>query len=523
MAASATQQFSLVVQLCINFATVVLELYSRVQVSMGPRAEGLLAAERRNASGRQDGGGGGGAAAPGTGLREVVSETTADNRGSIDGAPNGVQRLAIRLYFVCSGFGTRMMWYSLNVALPYFTQLYGPSVYPRMLLGYNLGAIASLFAQVVGDAYFDAMYGPTVTTCFRVNLGLGCMFLLMLYFPHTQNHPSVPVALSTAVGVLDYFATGSLTQMASRVGGVVPTFFFLGQALSGAFLFGFTSSVDWSVEEMAVDNVQHYKHSHEDVLMFFGYASSFVFIGQVAFNFLITSDVIKEVHGVPVEQPWHYHISGTSQSRQPLLDATVGAAAEDSNPDSSCSQLRQSIRAFRLTWPLQVGIIVLWVSLLSVQALFGLDKTLQEPLMFVNLFGLMTGMQLNVLFAKKLDVVASPKALLGTVCTAMPAFATVYTLHTLGVVTLLSNGYLRVGATACFYVLGGSIWMLCYTVCNNVLHSDEMRTEATRLLNLLTQAGILAGVGIGMVLVDVRRSHDDAGSNQGGGSFASAG
>jgi hypothetical protein len=518
MAAAATQQFSLVVQLGINFATVVLELYGRMQASTAATAEGdgVPTAEQRNASESR-----GGAAAE-TDLREVMAEPMADDRGSPAGTGvaghgvTGVQRLAIRLYFVCSGFGTRMMWYSLNVALPYFTQLYGPEVYPRMLLGYNLGAIVSLFAQVVGDARFDALYGPIVTTCFRVNLGLGCMFLLMLYFPHTENHPSVPVALSAAVGVLDYFATGSLTQMASRVGGIVPTFFFLGQALSGAFLFGFTSSVDWSVEEMAVDNVQHYTHSHHDVLMFFGYASSFVFIGQVAFNFLITSDVIKEVHGVHAEQPWHYHVRGDSQARQPLLVDTVGAGADDSTRHDSCAQLRQSILAFRLTWPLQVGIVVLWVSLLSVQALFGLDKTLQEPLMFVNLFGLMTGMQLNVLFAKKLDVIASPTALLGTVCTIMPAFATVYTLQTLGVATLLNGDYLRVGATAFFYVLGGSTWMLCYTVCNKVLHSDELRTEATRLLNLLTQAGILAGVGIGMLLVDVSR-------NQGEGSQTSAG
>ena len=188
-----------------------------------------------------------------------------------------------------------------------------------------------------------------------------------------------------------------------------------------------------------------------------------------------------------------------------------------------CGQLQQSILAFRLTWPLPVGIIVLWVSLLSVQALFGMDKALQEPLMFVNLFGLMTGMQLNVLFAKKLDVIASPKALFGTVCTIMPAFATLYTLQTLGVATLLHGDALRVGATACFYVLGGSSWMLCYTVCNKVLHSDEMRTEATRLLNLLTQAGILAGVGIGMVLVDVSHNRDDSGSDHGGGSHAPAG
>ena len=270
MAAAATQQFSLVVQLGISFATVGLELYSGVPIPTQPTEEARLSADRNRANDVQEF-----AAAPqaeldgSLPLNHVVSQPAAAEEGGVAASSNrdvtGLQRLAIRLYFVCSGFGTRMMWYSLNVALPYFTQLYGPEVYPRMLLAYNVGAIVALLAQVLGDARFDALYGPTVTTCFRVNLGVGCMFLLMLYFPHTANHAYVPVILCAAVGVLDYFATGSLTQMASRVGGIVPTFFFLGQALSGAFLFGFTSSVDWSVEEMAVDNVQHYKHSHQDV------------------------------------------------------------------------------------------------------------------------------------------------------------------------------------------------------------------------------------------------------------------
>jgi hypothetical protein len=539
MAAAATQQFSLVVQLGISAATVGLELYSRVPIPT-ERAEqdGMVAG---SAHPDRDAGAAANTETPAEGrldLHHFAAERAAGARpATVSGQPpehtlplpvclcvtpdmsmggtgsdsvvdrgaprgvTGVQRLAIRLYFVCSGFGTRMMWcllrstvctlllytpfsfplslcpfaplslscshhsclarrYSLNVALPYFTQLYGPEVYPRMLLGYNLGAIIALSGQVLGDARFDALYGPSVTTCFRVNLGVGSMFFLMLYFPHTANHPSVPVLLSAAVGVLDYFATGSLTQMASRVGGIVPTFFFLGQAMSGAFLFGFTSSVDWSVEEMAVDNVQHYKHSHEDVVVFFGYASCFVFIGLVAFNFLITSDVIKHVHGVPIHRPWYHYSRPQSASsravsreaRQPLVaDADGSAGTEDSSRYSSCAQ---SILAFRLTWPLQVGIVVLWVSLLSVQALFGLDKSLQEPLMFVNLFGLMTGMQLNVLFSKTLDVVASPKLLLGTVCAVMPTFASGYALQTLGVVAWLNSSYLRVGATACFYVLG---------------------------------------------------------------------
>ena len=607
MAATATlllQQFSLVVQLSINVATVCLELYGRAGIvgrggagearsdRNGQRSRGsgsgllhrpLLLdreAEGESGSGReghgwmtagssQGGGRGGAVSSSSRQLQQPVAAeaSTSDQPDSSSSAAElngdggggggggggagggqgvagvtGVQQLALRLYFVCSGFGTRMMWYSLNVALPYFTQLYGPAMYPRMLLGYNLGAIVSLSGQVMGDAHFDALYGPVVTTCFRVNLGMGCMFLLMVYFPHTPNTPFIPVALSTAVGVLDYFATGSLTQMASRVGGIVPTFFFLGQALSGAFLFGFTTSVDWSVEEMAVDNVQHYKHNHQDVIVFFGYASSFVVIGLVAFNFLITSDVIKAVHRVPSHRPWYYHRKHNTHADDPAAAAaaavvTAGCAESGSGSSGGGQQQQQqqqqqqggwqqSLLAFRLTIHLQVGIVVLWISLLSVQSLFGLDKQLQEPLMFVNLFGLMAGMQLNVLFAKTLELIASPRGLLIMICAAMPTFSTLYTLQTLGVLAGPGSGsgyaYLVVGATAVFYVIGGSSWMLCYTLAVKILPTDELRTEATRLLNLMTQAGILAGVGIGMLLMDLAQ-HRAHGAGGGGGAGSTGG
>jgi hypothetical protein len=39
-----------------------------------------------------------------------------------------------------------------------------------------------------------------------------------------------------------------------------------------------------------------------------------------------------------------------------------------------------------------------------------------------------------------------------------------------------------------FFVCGGTVWMLCYSLCITHLHSDELKTEATRLLNLGTQA-----------------------------------
>ena len=79
--------------------------------------------------------------------------------GEIRHKASGPKKLAIRFYFVCAGFGTRMVWYSFNVALPYFTFHYGPQHYAKMLLGYNIGALLALITQVLGDAKFDESWG----------------------------------------------------------------------------------------------------------------------------------------------------------------------------------------------------------------------------------------------------------------------------------------------------------------------------------------------------------------------------
>ena len=246
-------------------------------------------------------------------------------------------------------------------------------------------------------------------------------------------------------------------------------------------------------------------------MWFFGYASAFVAIGQFAVNFLLSSGIIKAVHNIPADKPWYFRMSEADLARARLQEA--GGTAVRSRMTSAGGggggsggggffeqggQLSRSLEAFRMTWLLQASIIVLWVSLLSVQALFGLNKNLQEPLMFVNLFGLMGGMQINVLFAKWMEG-TTPRCLLALVTLVMPTLALLFALQAFGVFAF--SDYVVISVTAFFYVFGGSCWMLCYK-CVQQLPSDATRTEATRLLNLMTQFGILAGVGIGMLLVN---------------------
>ena len=97
-------------------------------------------------------------------------------------------------------------------------------------------------AQVYGDAYFDRLFGPVACYFFRVNLGLGLLLGTLCIFPWTpvrrraclsppflqeintqktavqsalvpQNKTEIPIVTATFVGLADYMADGSLTQV----------------------------------------------------------------------------------------------------------------------------------------------------------------------------------------------------------------------------------------------------------------------------------------------------------------------
>ena len=125
------------------------------------------------------------------------------------------------------------------------------------------------------------------------------------------------------------------------------------------------------MEEMASDNTEHYVYHHRDVMVFFFYSAVFVAIGLIAFNFLIRSFVIKHVVFGPA-----------SREPEAISDEAAGTAG-------GREQWRRSASTFRKTALLQGSIFVVWVSLCSSQSLFSLLTRLQEPLTFVNLFGLM--------------------------------------------------------------------------------------------------------------------------------------
>jgi hypothetical protein len=59
-----------------------------------------------------------------------------------------------------------------------------------------------------------------------------------------------------------------------------------------------------------------------------------------------------------------------------------------------------------------VSNVVTWAAILTTQSLFPLFGASQQPLMFINMFGLMAGMQLNVMCQSCFQRSLTPRAVL---------------------------------------------------------------------------------------------------------------
>ena len=148
---------------------------------------------------------------------------------------------------------------------------------------------------------------------------------------------------------------------------------------------------------------------------------------------------------------------------------------------------------------------------------------MQQPLMFVNMFGLMGGMQINVAFQPCLRRFLSPMGLFAITCVVPPMVAVFSILHVLKIIHVSDGVYIAVQGV--FFVLGGCVWMLGYSLSLPLLKDDEAKVEATRLLNLMTQLGILVGIGISMLVMTLIQSvehHGNSTRTGGSGSFGSS-
>eukprot|EP01052_Picozoa_sp_SAG31_P021471 SAG31_NODE_1663_length_7581_cov_10.076399_1_plen_292_part_00 len=259
----------------------------------------------------------------------------------------------------------------------------------------------------------------------------------------------------------------------------------------GVFLFIFTSAIPWRLEEMATE--QRY------VVQFFGYAAAFVVIGLIAFNLLIRTPVVTR----ELNKDEEHHEDAICCSSEAVLTTHPGAASKD-------SQLTATLASLKQTWWSQSGMVALWICLLSVQSLFGRTALeLQEPLMYVNLFGLLCGIQGNIWLGSCLAAWIKPHSLASFIFVVMPGGVALMACYAFDLpFAATSPAPLVIGLVAAYFVCGGLCWMQLYTVTLDRLPAAEDRTEATRLLNLGTQIGILFGIAFSLLLLELEGSTD---------------
>jgi hypothetical protein len=153
----------------------------------------------------------------------------------------------------------------------------------------------------------------------------------------------------------------------------------------------------------------------------------------------------------------------------------------------------------RRTLPLHATILVLWASLVSVQSCYALaDPRVQSFLVYANMFGVMAGIELNVVFARILLRALSPSRLLWLCALAMPTGALAVAGYCFAFFPLPDEAAVSVVFASSF--VGGVCWMTAYSLCAQSL-SPGLRGDATRLLNVTTMVGVLVGVGLGGVML----------------------
>eukprot|EP01051_Picozoa_sp_SAG22_P001544 SAG22_NODE_62_length_23371_cov_84.500602_10_plen_132_part_00 len=131
-------------------------------------------------------------------------------------------------------------------------------------------------------------------------------------------------------------------------------------------------------------------------------------------------------------------------------------------------------------------------------------------------------MQLNVIFQDCLSRALSPRGALVLACTLPPAVAVISVLHAIKAIAITDGAFITIQAV--FYTFGGMLWTLGYSLALPLLDGDEAKVEATRLLNLATQLGILLGISIGWLVMQGLHSavHPEAASS-GSGSWLGGG
>lgn len=205
-------------------------------------------------------------------------EGTAAANPDGDGRTPGQLKTAQYLLVAC-GCGTRMTWYAINVAIAYFSDMYGNEMYPMLLLSYNLSATVLVLGQATLDKRLIARFGVRRLFTVRVNFAMISIMLIAATMPFVpewypgQAGEMLVLILVFLLGAMDYLASGTLTQISAQYGGSAAAVF-TGNTLCGVFLLIYTQLSGFGSHHDGA-GVGHSHETLEHCIWYFTFSTSF--------------------------------------------------------------------------------------------------------------------------------------------------------------------------------------------------------------------------------------------------------
>jgi hypothetical protein len=442
---------------------------------------------------------------------------------------------------VC-GLGGRMCWYSLNVAVDVFSRLFGASVYPQMLFVYNAGATVGLVLQVLYDARLDAQYGIKSTFFVRYAAGLVVLIAIQLVVASVRRQ-GLLLLLCTVAGYADYYAGGTLTQIAGMYGGT-PAAVFIGQSSCGILLLAYTLATGFGGDTDTSGGATLYfmlcsacSASALIVFCLFWWrdpcALSIVSRAEanrvkphrastVALEML--SDLLakavegeRECSGRSSEAS--IYGDGNASPRSPNVEMLKQRHSIESDRLLANEKMMEEVRkkewmvlkrAARSSWMLQLAIMMQWVAMLGVQSYFTLIRcasssntdpsggaaadsqqasTMNQQLVYVNMFALAVGQWLPDWLPHLADITQG--RLLAASASMLAISLPAVNVYVAGGVPLISR-WEMCAVMSLFYSFGAGLWMLDYRFVSTM--EAELQPPTIRLLNLSLEIGILLGI-----------------------------
>uniref|UniRef100_A0A7S1G4K3 Uncharacterized protein n=1 Tax=Bicosoecida sp. CB-2014 TaxID=1486930 RepID=A0A7S1G4K3_9STRA len=411
--------------------------------------------------------------------------------------------LTVLLGFAFCGMGISMPWYCISGTVGLWTELFGPTAYPQLLLAYNASALLMLALQAARlDEAPLRRFGERVSYVSRISvaylvLAAVCMSIAL------RSHGTFAVMIVTAavVGVFDSVLYGCLAQLAAMVSEKTASAVLTGQAASAPVLF---------VVQMCLGVGTTSATTSAAVTKFFTFAAASTIVCLLCFIMLLRSQRVKD------QLPEAPAAEETAADDKLIAEAkaTLAKSSHDAGHNVCFGLFSRTspVAAFAATWQAQWSCFFAYCFQLTVQSMYcrvpsqhggaAAMARLSTFLVYSKFTGEIIGRQLSA-FEVVRRLFPTAATLLSTTGISMPVFVVAFLLYA-GAGNLqvgaVHNDVVIVAACALFSTYEGLAVSCSYVFAASKRLDRVVRARATSWLNLMLVAGCVTGIGVGTEL-----------------------